>query len=68
MKSQKIAAGLYEVTDSQGTKWIIEHVTKNKGFASDEWHIGTEGDPHADQYNTKRECLEALRRNEGSRT
>lgn len=60
MKTTKIAKGYYETIDKNGTTWVIEHVTKIDGFAHDEWHCGTKNDPHADQCDTKRECLKAI--------
>ena len=60
MTTVKIRARLYETTDDNGTLWIIEHVSKADGFSYEEWHCGTEEYPHEDQYNTKRECLEAI--------
>lgn len=61
MKTTKICKGYYEHIDENGTLWIIERVTKTEGFHYDEWHVGTESDPHANQYDTKHECLEAIR-------
>lgn len=60
MKTTKIGKGYYEVTDKNGQLWEVEHVTKSMGFNYDEWHVGTTDDPHANQYDTKRECLEAI--------
>ena len=59
-KCTKIFKGYYQLADQKGRIWFIEHVTTNDGFTYDEWHVGTEDDPHADQYNTKRECVEAI--------
>lgn len=60
MNVTKISKGYYEATDKHGTTWVIQHATIRAGYTHDEWHVGTESDPHADQHNTKRECLEAI--------
>jgi hypothetical protein len=65
LKSKRIVKGLYEITDTKGRLWIVEHCTKEQGFDFDEWHVGTEDDPHSDQYSTKWECLEAIENFEG---
>jgi hypothetical protein len=62
IKTTKVRAGLYEHKDAQGRLWIIEHVSKSDGFTYEEWHMGTEDDPHADQYETKRDAVAALER------
>jgi hypothetical protein len=60
MTTKRICKGYYEVTDKNGKKWIVQHLTKAEGFDYDEWAVGTPDDELADQCNTKRECLEAI--------
>lgn len=60
IKTKKVHAGLYEYRDYKGRLWIIDHVTIADGFAYNEWHCGTEDDPHANQHETKYDALQAI--------
>jgi hypothetical protein len=61
IKTKKIRTGLYEYTDKYGRVWYIEHVgPKLTGHTYNEWTVGTEDYPHADQYATKKEALTNL--------
>lgn len=56
---KKIMSGLYEKTVN-GKVYIIEYVTKKEGFSRNEWHMGEENDPHANQFESLKDCLMAL--------
>ena len=58
----KVRAGLYYIANYSGGLFSIEHVTRDDGFAQDEWTVGTDRDPHADQYETMREAIAAFRK------
>ena len=57
---KKIRAGLYE-KQINGVRWYIENFSKSDGFANNEWHLGPDNDPHADQFKTFSEAVESAK-------